>query len=216
MASHRLLSYGDCLLDEDDLKLLQGPHWLNDKLIGFAFEYMTNTLSLASNSDIVLCCAEVVQLIKMCGNSQELALILESLDIKAKKHVFLPVNDNASLEHTGGSHWSLLVYEGNSRSFTHYDSANQMNHSTSAHIASRLAPLLGVPADLPVQEGNSPTQENGYDCGVYVIEITKVLLKELMTGKSVSTSNGISDLSSSQIKQARKEWSEIILNLASV
>lgn len=36
--SQHLLSYGDCLLDPEDLKLLEHNEWLNDKVIDFAFE----------------------------------------------------------------------------------------------------------------------------------------------------------------------------------
>ena len=33
-----VLSYGDCLLREADVKLLDRGGWINDKIIGFAFE----------------------------------------------------------------------------------------------------------------------------------------------------------------------------------
>ena len=33
-----VLSYGDCLLHESDLQLLARGGWINDKIIGFAFE----------------------------------------------------------------------------------------------------------------------------------------------------------------------------------
>lgn len=33
-----VLSYGDCLLRESDLRLLDKGGWINDKIIGFAFE----------------------------------------------------------------------------------------------------------------------------------------------------------------------------------
>ena len=40
MAGHGkiVLSYGDCLLRESDLRLLDRGGWINDKIIGFAFE----------------------------------------------------------------------------------------------------------------------------------------------------------------------------------
>lgn len=33
-----VLSYHDSLLKESDVSLLDGPRWLNDKIIGFYFE----------------------------------------------------------------------------------------------------------------------------------------------------------------------------------
>ena len=36
----KVLSYGDCLLRESDVRALSDGEWLNDKIIGFAFEYV--------------------------------------------------------------------------------------------------------------------------------------------------------------------------------
>ena len=34
-----VLSYHNSLLRQSDLALVDGPHWLNDKVIGFYFEW---------------------------------------------------------------------------------------------------------------------------------------------------------------------------------
>lgn len=36
--NHVVLSFNDSLLHQADVDLLDGPHWINDKLIGFCFE----------------------------------------------------------------------------------------------------------------------------------------------------------------------------------
>ena len=36
----KVLSYGDCLLRVCDVALLTGPHWLNDAVMSFYFEYL--------------------------------------------------------------------------------------------------------------------------------------------------------------------------------
>ncbi len=36
----KVLSYGDCLLRVRDVALLTGPHWLNDNVMSFFFEYL--------------------------------------------------------------------------------------------------------------------------------------------------------------------------------
>ena len=36
----KVLSYGDCLLRVRDVALLTGPHWLNDAVMSFFFEYL--------------------------------------------------------------------------------------------------------------------------------------------------------------------------------
>lgn len=35
-----VLSFNDSLVRKSDIDLLDGPHWLNDILIGFCFEYV--------------------------------------------------------------------------------------------------------------------------------------------------------------------------------
>ena len=37
---HTVLSYHDSLLTSSDVNLLEPSKWLNDKLIGFCFEYV--------------------------------------------------------------------------------------------------------------------------------------------------------------------------------
>jgi len=41
-----VLDYYDCLLRNSDLLLLNESHWLNDNIIGFAFEYVACLVSL--------------------------------------------------------------------------------------------------------------------------------------------------------------------------
>lgn len=38
MADDVVLSFNDSLVRQSDVKLLDGPYWLNDILIGFCFE----------------------------------------------------------------------------------------------------------------------------------------------------------------------------------
>ena len=33
-------SIGDAVVRESDVKLLDGPHWLSDRIIGYYFEYL--------------------------------------------------------------------------------------------------------------------------------------------------------------------------------
>ena len=39
MSDPVILSYFDSLLRQSDIALLEKPNWLNDKIIGFAFQY---------------------------------------------------------------------------------------------------------------------------------------------------------------------------------
>jgi len=49
----KVLDYGDVLLRAGDVKLLNGPYWLNDQCIAFYFEYLSREL-LHNNPEILL------------------------------------------------------------------------------------------------------------------------------------------------------------------
>jgi len=49
----KILSYYDVIVRESDLHLLQGPHWLNDVIIDFYFEWLSRT-KLNQHPDAIL------------------------------------------------------------------------------------------------------------------------------------------------------------------
>ena len=53
MSDPVILSYFDSLLRQSDIALLEKPNWLNDKIIGFAFQYYEevnkNSIFLSTN-----------------------------------------------------------------------------------------------------------------------------------------------------------------------
>lgn len=126
-------------------------------------------------------------------------------------HIFLPINDcrNPSLAE-GGSHWSLLLVSVVDSIAFHYDSLNSANRNEAAHATSKISHLLGRPLQfLDLQD--SPQQQNGSDCGVFVcIQMRYLLLKRLLQAharEKVSMSMGGSDVNASS---GRKEMLRII------
>lgn len=104
-----VLSYQDSLLRRSDVALLEGPHWLNDQVIGFAFEYFAAELFKGLGEAAIFISPEVTQFIKCAACPEDLALFLEPLGLASRRWVFLAVNDN-SIQTAGGSHWSLLLF----------------------------------------------------------------------------------------------------------
>lgn len=118
-------------------------------------------------------------------------------------HIFLPINDcrNPSVAE-GGSHWSLLVVSVVDGVAFHYDSLHPANREEAIATTKKLGTLLNRELqflDLP----DSPQQENGSDCGVFVcVEMRHLLMKKLllahnqekinmsMGGKNVDASRG--------------------------
>ncbi|CDX17071.1 hypothetical protein MPLB_1670095 [Mesorhizobium sp. ORS 3324] len=89
--------------------------------------------------------------------------------------LFLPVNDASATDpQRRGSHWSLLLVDRRERERPvayHYDSAGRHNDQPAAQLAKRLGARL-EPARIT-------QQQNGYDCGVFVLDGTRALVGRL-------------------------------------
>ena len=83
--------------------------------------------------------------------------------------VFIPVNNP-------NFHWSLLVYETKSKVFYHYDTLKGANYEyVEPLVRELLEQIHGKKVELEkyLIAKNDIQQENGYDCGIAVIAITK-------------------------------------------
>lgn len=96
-------------------------------------------------------------------------------------HVFLPINDCADVTAAeGGSHWSLLLVSVIDGVAFHYDSMSASNDREARSTTMKMEQLLGKKLRfIPMHD--SPQQENGSDCGVFVCVLMKhLLLKRLL------------------------------------
>ncbi|KAJ3381668.1 SUMO1 sentrin specific peptidase 8 [Chytriomyces hyalinus] len=165
----------DASLRSSDVHLINGPHWINDAVIAYAFE-----LLLHPSSSILMTPAVAHLLVNL---DQESALGLSaSMSLDKAETVFIPVNDSTELDSPGGSHWSLLVYSRAANAFFYYDSLNKYNISAAKRVQRRFAKLIqkhkGDAAPY-FQEMDVQAQINGYDCGMYVIAMTQLLLSRV-------------------------------------
>ncbi|KAK6176328.1 hypothetical protein SNE40_014632 [Patella caerulea] len=207
-----VLNFNDSLLRASDLEILDGPNWLNDKLIGFCFEYYEREQFNHSADKLSLISPSVTQFIKLAP-VEELTVILESLNLPLKQFVFLAVNDNEDSNNVGGTHWSLLVYIRSKQEFHHFDSANHTNEHIAKKLAYRLQPFVHAPRGrMKFIEMDSPQQDNCYDCGIYVISIAEHLCREFC--------ECINDVSLSQVvtttavSKKREQLKELIRRVA--
>lgn len=206
-----MLSYQDSLLRRSDVSLLDGTHWLNDQVIGFAFEYFTLELFKSLGEAVCFISPEVTQFIKCVSCQEELSLFLEPLRLESRRWVFLAVNDNSN-KTAGGSHWSLLLYQRDSGHFSHYDSQRRGNAKHARRIAAKLQAFLDAGTDLTFVEEPSPSQQNGYDCGMYVICNAEVLCETAqIEGRTGLPTNTITP---AYITRKRTEWHSLIRKLA--
>lgn len=101
-------------------------------------------------------------------------------NFRRSTHIFLPINDcRAPNLPQGGSHWSLLLVSILDGVAFHYDSLNSSNHWAALHCCQKFQTLLGRELKY-INLSDSPQQNNGSDCGVYVCVEMKELLKRLL------------------------------------
>ncbi|XP_006167314.1 sentrin-specific protease 8 isoform X1 [Tupaia chinensis] len=206
-----VLSYMDSLLRQSDVSLLDPPSWLNDHIIGFAFEYFANTQFHDCSDRVCFISPEVTQFIKCTRSPAEVAMFLEPLDLPHKRAVFLAINDNSN-QTAGGTHWSLLVYLQDKNSFFHYDSHSRSNSVHAKQVAEKLEAFLGRKGDkLVFVEEKAPAQQNSYDCGMYVICNTEALCQSLFRQQPDSL---LQLLTPAYITKKRGEWKDLIARLA--
>lgn len=159
------LSFHESLLRLSDVQLLQGPHWLNDQIISFYFEYLEKC-KYESNKDMLFISPEVTQCLKIVPDS-DLAIFLSPLGADRKPFIFFPLNDNDSHQ-AGGSHWSLLVFSRNERVFYHFDSSGNSNLLHCQQFVRKIKDSLRC-SNAICKAIRCLQQTNSYDCGVHVI-----------------------------------------------
>lgn len=143
-------------------------------------------------------------------------------DCSSAKYVFLPINDNRNVEVAeGGSHWSLLVVDLSSPSSSlpsqsagiahHYDSLQAANRPEAITVTRKFATFLGRP--LSFFDMDTPDQNNGSDCGVFVcMEMRYLLLRRLLAATNKKSRPPSLNMSGLEIaaSQGRKYMLNII------
>ncbi|XP_042505201.1 NEDD8-specific protease 1 [Macadamia integrifolia] len=174
--NEKILNYNDVILRRLDLDILRGPYFLNDRIIEFYFSYLT---SCYPSKDILLVPPSISFWLTNCPDPESLKDFTEPLKLPDKKLIIFVVNNNDDVTMAeGGTHWTLLAYERSMNAFVHHDS---MAGSNSLHAKRLRKSLLGVLGSSCsdschyLEYTDTPQQRNGYDCGLYVLSIAKVI-----------------------------------------
>ncbi len=133
-------SLGDALLRESDVSLLRGPHWLNDRVIGFYFEHL-HQRKFESSDRLCFISPEVSQFLKLVS-AREIPVFLEPLGLEAKEVIVMAVNNAMDPDSPGGSHWSLLLFSRQALTFFHLDSSGCLNDMDARLLAKKLYDFL--------------------------------------------------------------------------
>lgn len=209
MASRSVvLSFHETLLHSSDVDLLTGPHWLNDTIISFYFEYLEKVI-FSNAKDLLFVSPEVTQCIKMVSK-EEIKVFLHPLGCDWKQFIFFALNDNDLPDRAGGTHWSLLVFSRPERQFFHFDSSKGSNHNVAWEFASHLIPFFANGScDFVSKE--SLQQSNGYDCGIHVLCNADMIANHVLRHSSVASCGIISKLA---VKSKRTDLLDIIEDLS--
>lgn len=132
-------------------------------------------------------------------------------DFTRATHVFLPINDCRNVSQAeGGTHWSLLLISVVDRIAFHYDSLYQGNVWEADTVTRKFGYLLNMPIRF-LHLNDSPQQDGGSDCGVYVcVNMRHLLMKRLLMASAhekVSMSLGGRKVDANA---SRKEMAKII------
>ncbi|KAI4153255.1 MAG: hypothetical protein LQ341_000559 [Variospora aurantia] len=194
---------------KEDVSTLKDD-WLTDNVIAFWEEYLEREhLAHYHGAHIVLLRPSMSFMLIQTPNPLTLRDALPNFS--KTTHIFLPINDcrNPSLAE-GGTHWSLLVVSVVDGVAFHYDSLHPANRDEAITTTKKLSILLGRDLrflDLP----DSPHQENGSDCGVFVcVEMKHLLLKKLLLAHSKQKINMSMGGKNLDAMQGRKEMLRII------
>jgi sentrin-specific protease 8 len=203
------LSYHDIRLTREDMQCLKND-WLTDNIISFWEEYLEHEfLAQYKTSNIVLLRPSMSFMLLQTPDPRTLRQALP--DFSRTTHVFLPINDCHNVTQAeGGTHWSLLLISIVDGIAFHYDSLAYGNHDEARYVTAQFSKLLGRP--LAWQHlRDSPQQDGGSDCGVFVcMNMRHLLLKRLLMASAhekVSMSLGGRRIDPSA---ARKEMAKII------
>ncbi|KAK4561146.1 hypothetical protein LTR86_005101 [Recurvomyces mirabilis] len=168
------LSYYDVRLTREDVDMIR-TDWLTDNGIAFWEEYLEREkLGDYPKANIVLLRPSMAFMLLQTQDPLSLKSALP--DFGKTTHVFLPVNDCRRADIAeGGSHWSLLLVSTIDGVAFHYDSMHGHNTQEAKLVAHRISQLLGKPLKF-IHLEDTPQQENGMDCGVYVCLLMQHLL----------------------------------------
>ncbi|XP_077210079.1 cysteine proteinases superfamily protein [Tasmannia lanceolata] len=214
----KILSYEDVVLWRSDLDILGGPYYLNDRIIEFYFSYLSSTYP---SQDIILVPPSISFWITNCLDFESLKDVIEPLKLSDKKLAIFTVNDNDDVnEAEGGTHWSLLAYDRDTNTFIHHDSVKELNGRCARKLYKAVVGFVGdhdLASSARFVEISTPQQKNGYDCGLYVLAIAKVICHWHMDGLRKTGDHWFSSLEAQvdacAVAEMRNEILRLIQNL---
>ncbi|KHJ82860.1 Ulp1 protease family, catalytic domain protein [Oesophagostomum dentatum] len=172
----KVLSYGDVVLYESDVNTLLPGVWLNDNILSFVCEFLMENSSREVKEQVAIVSAASCELIRYAGDASIIREIFTSLNFFDKEKILFVLNDREDPRVVGGFHWSLLVLDRRAAHFHYYDSTRPAKTAVAKQVVGIVSEFLDN-KDIKFTIEDCPQQRNSFDCGMYVIEFIRHVLK---------------------------------------
>ena len=194
----------DIAIREVDIDSIKGNNLINDSIIKMYMAYLDK---LCGNDELLFMDPSVVQMIRNV-NTKEMEEHLNAMQIWYNKYIYIPVSDNpTNLEKEGGSHWSLLVYKLDDETWYHIDSCRGYNTKHARQLAGKINKYLHGSNPIKFKEPNCTQQDNGNDCGAYMMLNTKKCTELVENGEQIENLT----MNRNKIKEMREHLVNIIM-----
>lgn len=156
--------------------------WLTDDSLQMYYELIS--INIIKQSSILLMNPIFSQAIKCLDDFTH---ILEDLHLPDKDHILIPVNDSEAVGMPGGSgsHWSLLYYNKAQSKFLYLDTYHNANYDHAKRIVLKMTRILQGTQEIDIV--SVPQQINKFDCGIYVLLFTDVIVKHALWEKQIES-----------------------------
>ena len=208
-----ILEYNGINITKNDIESTKEGRWLNDSIMSCGLQVLESKYRCKENN-ITLVDPTITQLIKN-HKKNTIKTVIKDIDIKESEWIFFAVSnhnddlmDTAKLG-TGGSHFSLLVYNKKRNTFFDFDPMFYTNMVSVDKLHENLKEF--VVKGSKVENKICSQQNNGYDCGPYTLLFTEKLIQKIIEGEDISTTRIKVD--ADEAKGWRLNLQNIILNM---
>lgn len=167
--------------------VLGATSWLTDDVLQMYFDIVSTKLVHSSLKLLILNPA-VCNAFKF-RPLNDLDSLLDPFLLKEKEYIIMAINNSVETNEEGGSHWSLLVYRKCSSNVVYYDSSKtNMNLEAARKTSLKLANYLNVSAGFDLVQLSGPKQNNGFDCGIYIVFALEWIIQKIINSEYDSIS----------------------------
>lgn len=169
------LTYKHITLHKLDLYCLPPPNYINDLIISFYYEVLNDKFKEYSAYFALLDPVVTISMISDNSLSEINEVIYTPLDLKSKKYIFIPINDNKVKKKFGDkNHWALCLLETETGNLYYLDSMVKSMDNVKLFI-DRYEQLSNTKITF-VNGLKEKCQYSDFDCGVFVMAFTEELL----------------------------------------